>query len=77
MLDNKTFIEKIAEQYDDSDRSCFNLDTHFRDSEGWSSLTALSIIAMIDEVYKVRLNGDDIRNSITINDLFKIVKSRM
>ena len=77
MVEKKTFIQNFAAQFDLSDSSYFNLDTNFKDSEGWSSLTALSIIAMIDEVYNVRLNGDDIRNSITIRDIYNIIKSRM
>jgi acyl carrier protein len=31
---------------------------------------------MVDEEYDVKVKGDDIRNSSTIEDLYNIVKSR-
>jgi acyl carrier protein len=52
-------------------------ETKFRDIEEWSSLMALSIIAMVDEKYNVKIKGDDIRNSQTFEDLYNIVKSRL
>ncbi|MEF9924086.1 MAG: acyl carrier protein [Muribaculaceae bacterium] len=70
------FIEKIAEQFDDTDASVFTPQTEFKNLDEWSSLTALSVIAMVDEEYDVSLKGDDIRNSTTIEDLFNIVKSK-
>nr|WP_321522431.1 phosphopantetheine-binding protein [uncultured Macellibacteroides sp.] len=76
-MELKDFVQNIAAQFDETDTSVFAADTKFRDFEEWSSLTALSIIAMIDEKYHVTFQGDDIRNSSSINDLFEIVKSRM
>ena len=71
------FIQNFAAQFDDTDASEFAAETKFRELAEWSSLTALSIIAMADEEYDVKIKGDDIRNSQTINDLFEIVKSRI
>ena len=42
----------------------------------WSSLIALSIIAMVDEEYDVTLKGDDMRQAETIEELFNIVKGK-
>lgn len=72
----KTFIENFANQFDETDPSEFQPETKFKEIEEWSSLTALSVIAMIDEEYDVKIKGDDIRQSVTISDLFDIVKSR-
>lgn len=55
----------------------FTSETKFKELEEWSSLTALSVIAMIDEEYDVKIKGDDVRNSQTVNDLYEIVKSRL
>ena len=71
-----TFIENFAAQFDDTDASEFQANTKFRDLDEWSSLMALSIIAMIDEEYDIKIKGDDIRNSHTIEDLFNIVKQK-
>ncbi len=70
------FLNNFAFQLDDTDASDLSEKTVFKDLEEWSSLTALSIIAMCDEEYDVKIKGDDIKNARTINDLFEIVKSR-
>lgn len=70
------FIKNFAAQFDETDIAEFSANTKFRDLEEWSSLTALSIIAMVDEEYDVKLKGDDIHNSQTIEDLFNTVKSK-
>lgn len=70
------FIENFAAQFDETDASLFTTETQFKTIEEWSSLTALSIIAMVDEEYEVTIKGDDIRNSQSIEDLYNIVKSR-
>lgn len=70
------FIANFASQFDETEVSLFNADTKFRALEEWSSLTALSIMAMVDEEYHVQLKGDDIRNSQTIEDIFNIVMSK-
>ena len=70
------FIEKFAEQFDETDTSEFKAETEFKALEEWSSLMALSVIAMVDDEYDVTLKGDDIRSSETIEDLFNLVKSK-
>lgn len=76
-MNEKEFVENFANQFDDTDASVFSIITRFRDIDEWSSLIALSIIAMADEEYDVTLKGDDIKNSNTIEDIYNIVKSRM
>jgi acyl carrier protein len=71
------FVQNFADQFDDTDKSEFSVKTRFRDIEEWSSLRALMIIAMVDEVYKVKMDGDDIIKSNTIEDIYNTVKSRL
>ena len=70
------FVENFAAQFDDTDASVFTPSTEFKTLDEWSSLTALSIIAMAHEEYDVTLKGDDIRNAVTIEDLFNTVKEK-
>lgn len=70
------FIENFATQFDDTDASEIKAETVFKELEEWSSLTALSIIAMVDEEYDIRIKGDDIRNASTVSELFDIIKSK-
>jgi acyl carrier protein len=76
-MELQDFIEKFAEQFDETDASVFTAETEFKALDEWSSLSALSIIAMVDEEYEVALKGNDIRNTETIGDLYQIVKNRM
>jgi acyl carrier protein len=75
-MDLQEFIGKFAEQFDETDPGEFKADTEFKALDEWSSMFALSIIAMVDEEYDVTLKGDDIRNAETIEDLYKTVQSR-
>ncbi|MBO5848537.1 MAG: acyl carrier protein [Bacteroidales bacterium] len=76
-MELKSFIENFAAQFDDTDASVFTAETKFRDLDEWSSLIGLSLIAMVDEEYDITLKGDDIKNAITVEDLFNTVKSKM
>jgi acyl carrier protein len=70
------FLEKFAEQFDESDNSKFTPDAEFRNIEGWDSMTALSVIAMVDTEYNVTVTGDDIKKSNTIKELYEIVSNK-
>ncbi|MBR5170080.1 MAG: acyl carrier protein [Muribaculaceae bacterium] len=70
------FIENFAAQFDETEPELFTAETNFKDLDEWSSLTALSIIAMIDDEYNIIVKGSDITNSSTIQDLFDIVVKR-
>lgn len=76
-MELKDFIGHFAEQFDDTDSGDITSTTVFRDLEEWSSLIALSVMAMIDEEYDVQLNGEEMRAAATVEDLFNIVKSKM
>jgi acyl carrier protein len=76
-MEIKTFIENVADQFDETDAAVFTPETEFKELDEYSSLVALSLIAMIDDEYDVTLKGDDIRNSKTIQDMFNIVKSKL
>ena len=75
-MEIKDFIQNFADQFDDTDVSVLHADTVFKELDEWSSLIALSVIAMVDDEYEVTLKGDDIRNSNTIEDLFNNVKAK-
>ena len=75
-MELQTFIQNIAEQFEETDSSEITASVKFKDLDEYSSLIALCIIAMVDEEYGVALKGDDIRNSETIEDLFNVVKSK-
>ena len=70
------FVEKFAEQFEDTDASEIKADTKFRDLDEWSSLVGLSVIAMVDEEFDVLLKGEDMRQANTPEELYNIIKSK-
>ena len=76
-MELKDFIQNFADQFDETDASEFKAGTVFHDLDEYSSLIALSIIAMVDEEYDVTLKGDDMKAAVTIEDLYNTVKSKM
>lgn len=76
-MELKDFIINFAEQFDDTDIAEFTPSTEFHNLDEYSSIIALSIIAMVDEEYDVQLKGDDMRQANTIEDLFNIIISKI
>ena len=70
------FIKLFAEQFDETDASEITATTVFHDLDEYSSLIALSIIAMVDEEFDVTLKGDDMRSAVTVEDLYNAVKNK-
>lgn len=65
------FVELFAEQFDETDASEIKANTVFHNLAEWSSLIGLSVIAMVDEEFDVALKGDDVKTSVTVEDLYK------
>lgn len=77
MIDINGFIVNFADQFVNTDSSILSPETNFWELDEWSSIVALSVVAMIDEEYDVTLNAKDVKGAKTIEDLFVIVKSKM
>ena len=75
-MELKDFIENFANQFDDTDVNEIKAETVFKELDEWSSLIALSVIAMVDEEYDVTIKGEDIRNSNKVEDLCNAVKAK-
>lgn len=76
MIDEKQFLQNFADQFDDEPEG-LTLDTSFRDVDGWTSIVALSIMAMCAEEYDVILSANEMENANRIADIFKIVNERV
>lgn len=72
-MELKEFIDNLAEQFDDTDASEIQADTVFQELDEWSSLTAMSIIAMVKTQYGKTITGRDVRRCSTVEDLFNLV----
>lgn len=76
-MEIKEFVENFASNFDDTDISVFTPETKFRELDEWTSMLALSTMAMISEEYNVDLSQEEMRKANTIEDLYKAIKSHM
>lgn len=72
-MEIKDFILNFAEQLDDTDAEVLTPETEFRELDDWSSLAALSIIAMIYEEYGVSIDNETFKSAKTIQALFDLI----
>lgn len=70
------FVENFASQFEETDASQISAETKFHDLDEWSSMIVLGVIAMANIDYDVTLTGDDIKNAVTVKDLYDIVSGR-
>lgn len=76
-MEMTNFIQNFADQFENIDVATFKAETKFRELNEWSSLLALSVMAMIDEEYEVQLKADEMRKTNTIQELFELVDSKL
>lgn len=74
-MDLKEFTGHFAEQFDDTDEELIGADTAYKALDEWSSLVALSVIAMVDDVYEVEIGAREIMKCELVRDLYEVVKS--
>ncbi len=76
-MEIKDFIQNFADQFETTELDIFVPETNYRELDEWSSLIALSVLAMIDEEYDVQLKGEEMRATKTIQELFDLVSSKL
>lgn len=74
-MELKDFIEKFANQFDDTEPTEITSDTVYQELDEWSSLTALGIIAFVKTEYGKSITGNQIRSCETVEDLFNLVQT--
>ena len=75
-MEIEKFITDFANKFDDIVFSEIKEDTIFQELEEWSSLTILSIIAMVKIEYGKELTAREIRSCQTVTDLFQLISSK-
>jgi acyl carrier protein len=75
-MDRSKFLADFANQFDDTDASEIQMDTIFHDLEEWGSLVGMSIIAMSKTQYGKTITGKEIRECVTVEDLFNLIASK-
>lgn len=76
IMDINEFIVNFANQFDETDLDEIKADTKFHDLAEWSSLTGMGVIAMAKTIYGKTISGREIRECITVEDLFNLVAGK-
>lgn len=75
-MELQEFISNFTEQFDDTDASEIQSYTKFHDLDEWSSLVGMSVIAMARMQYGKTVTGKEIKDCVTVEDLFNLLASK-
>jgi acyl carrier protein len=75
-IEPQEFVNSFAAIFDDTSPDQISISTVYRELEEWSSLSALSLLAIVEDEYGVNLNNQDLRNSTTVGDILDIVNRK-
>lgn len=67
------FIESFTSAVDFQDPVEIKPETELRSLPEWDSLAALGVIVMFDVEFGKTIVGDDLKNCVTLNDLYKLL----
>ncbi len=68
------FIMNFADQFEDTD--LITCETVFHDLDEWDSLVALAVLNMCEKKYGKSITFDEMKNCVTVEDLFNVVQSK-
>ena len=76
-MDFKEFIENCKKEvFAETSIDELTEDAESKYFDEWSSMSALTMIAMVEDNYNVILSGQDIKESETLGELFELVKNK-
>ena len=75
-MEIKDFIENFVDQFDDLELADVTPETVMRELDEWSSMIGLSLLNMAEKEYGVNLTFDELRNAITVQDLFDTIANK-
>jgi acyl carrier protein len=70
------FIENFYGILEDTEKSEINQNTDYKSLDEWDSMTTLMLIAMVDEKYGKQIIGNDIKECLTLENLYARIQSK-
>ena len=70
------FLKNFANQWDETEIEVFVPECEFHELEEWSSLIGLAILNMCAKKYGVKVLPTELRECITIQDLYNLILSQ-
>jgi acyl carrier protein len=69
----KDFIKNFADQLLDQETYVISAETIFRDLDDWDSLTAMAVIAMVEDEYGIKISDDEFKKLKTVQDIHDFI----
>ena len=73
MIEGKQVLNLLKNLFEDIETANFGLDTEFKNNDEWDSMTALSLITLLDQEFNVSLSGEKIKELDTVQDLINYI----
>lgn len=70
------FIEKFAEQFEDTDPSEITAGTNYRELDEWSSLMGMVIIAFVKTEMGKTVTGDELKACKSVEQLYNHIMAK-
>lgn len=70
------FIEKFAEQFEDTDPSEITAKTNYRELDEWSSLMGMVIIAFVKTEMEKTVTGDELKACKSVEQLYNHIMAK-
>lgn len=75
-MELETFIKNFEEAVEDVEVGSLSGHTAYRSIEQWDSLAVLTVIAMVDAEYGLRLKAKELKQIETLCELHALLKSK-
>ena len=75
-MDKDDFLLQIDELFENADGTA-QLDSVIKDIPGWSSLTFVGMIALVDDEFGIPIAPGEILSSPTLGDLIAVIESKL
>ena len=75
-MDINDLIKKLEGEFEDIPKGTLTPSTKIGDIQGWGSMHALIVIALMDTEYGITLRGEELRSVQSIQELFDLVNKK-
>mgnify|MGYP001281384250 FL=1 len=73
MKNQDELLNALKEVFEDIDTSSFDIKTEFKNNDEWDSMTALSLITIIDQEFGKSISAEKIKELNTIEELILFI----
>lgn len=72
-MDKNYFLENVKQQFINPNEIELNFNSNFREIDTYDSLTGMTILVMLKDIFDVDISEAEFKSKITVEDLFEYV----